>query len=328
VRVDVILSLNDDVWKSAFLPRLSDGLADRLSEIVVELEPLTKTEMLALLDSRAPGLGERIFERLNLAKGGEHARGLIRSAGVAWMRAAAQVAEHPAPIVPVAPVAPIAPIAPIAPAKEISLPPVVEPVAEPAISSEPTPITPAVPLANEPPVSWPEPGFADLDDDFVPHASAFLKDPLDDPFGGADWDEAFPVSTPFALEAWEIAETAAKSPETENRPATATFTLPEDSPFIAVPSDDAPEKPSEATASREPSPFSIPASERPARIDPPVLDTPFKAMVQEEKVAVPVTAIKPPAPPAATQPSESPAETDRVDDLLRQFRERYGRGSL
>ena len=36
-RLDVILSLNQDIWQSAFLPRLSGGLADRLSEIVVEL---------------------------------------------------------------------------------------------------------------------------------------------------------------------------------------------------------------------------------------------------------------------------------------------------
>ena len=38
-RLDVILSLNQDIWQSAFVPRLSGGLADRLSEVVVELEP-------------------------------------------------------------------------------------------------------------------------------------------------------------------------------------------------------------------------------------------------------------------------------------------------
>ena len=34
----------------------------------------------------------------------------------------------------------------------------------------------------------------------------------------------------------------------------------------------------------------------------------------------------PPVQPAAAEPA--PADTHRVDDLLRQFRERYGRGSL
>lgn len=300
VRVDVILSLNDDVWQSAFLPRLSDGLADRLSEIVVELEPLTKPEMLALLESRAPGLGERIFERLDVINGGEHARGLIRSAGVAWVRAAAQAATA----------VPSAPDETVSPPTE----PVAESVEEPDIASEPLPFI-AAPAAEEPPPAWPEPGFADMDDVFVPRASVFSKDPLDDPFGGADWDEAFPVSTPFALESWEIAETASSPPP-------ATFTLPEDSPFIAVPFDDAPETPA------EPSPFSIPESERAPIFDPPVVDTPFKAMVQEEKIAAPETPVEPPVPASAKQPADSPAETDRVDDLLRQFRERYGRGSL
>ncbi len=55
-RLDVILSINRDIWESAFLPRLSDGLLDRLSEVVVELEPLNAEEMLALLESRTPGL--------------------------------------------------------------------------------------------------------------------------------------------------------------------------------------------------------------------------------------------------------------------------------
>ncbi len=54
-RLDVILSLNQDIWQSAFVPRLSGGLTDRLSEVVIELNPLTEEEMLALLESRVPG---------------------------------------------------------------------------------------------------------------------------------------------------------------------------------------------------------------------------------------------------------------------------------
>src|SRR5690606_35520623 len=64
-RLDVILSLNRDIWESAFVPRLSDGLADRLSEVVVELKPLTEGEMVALLESRVPGLGERVLSRVD-----------------------------------------------------------------------------------------------------------------------------------------------------------------------------------------------------------------------------------------------------------------------
>ncbi|RYD30930.1 MAG: hypothetical protein EOP87_15725, partial [Verrucomicrobiaceae bacterium] len=88
-RVDVILSLNQDIWQSAFVPRLSGGLADRLSEVVVELEPLTDKEMAALLDSRVPGLGGRILEKIDIGSAGTHARGLIRAAGMAWLKATA-----------------------------------------------------------------------------------------------------------------------------------------------------------------------------------------------------------------------------------------------
>ncbi len=88
-RMDVILSINQDIWESAFLPRLSDGLADRLSEVVVELEPLDAEDMLALLESRTPGLGGQVLERIDLSAAGTHARGVIRAAGVVWQRATA-----------------------------------------------------------------------------------------------------------------------------------------------------------------------------------------------------------------------------------------------
>jgi hypothetical protein len=88
-RLDVILSLNQDIWENAFVPKLSGGLADRLSEVVVELEPLTEDEMVALLESRVPGLGARVLARIDRTTAGTHARGLIRAAGLAWLRASA-----------------------------------------------------------------------------------------------------------------------------------------------------------------------------------------------------------------------------------------------
>jgi len=86
-RLDVVLALNQDIWANAFLPRLSGGLADRLSEIVIELEPLTEKEMVDLLDSRAPGLGARVLEHIRLGGAETHARGLIRAAAAAWIEA-------------------------------------------------------------------------------------------------------------------------------------------------------------------------------------------------------------------------------------------------
>lgn len=171
-RLDVILSINLDVWQSAFLPKLSGGLADRLSEVVVELEPLTDEEMVALLNSRAPGLGERILARIDREASGRHARGLIRAAGQAWLKAAeteqppaaavVPAAVVPAPVVP-APVVPvevpadesfvIAPPAPESPpqvhvTKEAEVAPLVRP--RPPVYVEEPPPEPPAPAAPNP----------------------------------------------------------------------------------------------------------------------------------------------------------------------------------
>lgn len=140
-RLDVILSLNQDIWQSAFLPRLSGGLADRLSEVVVELNPLTEDEMIALLESRVPGLGARVLSRVDRSSAGTHARGLIRAAGVAWLRASAMDTQAAAP--PVA--------APVAVATALPEPVVAAKVEEPVVPvPEPTPAEiPAPPAAPE-----------------------------------------------------------------------------------------------------------------------------------------------------------------------------------
>lgn len=138
-RLDVILSLNQDIWQSAFVPRLSGGLADRLSEVVVELSPLSEEEMVALLESRVPGLGARVLSRMDRNAAGTHARGLIRAAGLAWLRASAMDSQVSAPPVSVPSTATeLAPALPEAP-------PVAVPVPVPA----PTPVFVAAPQAVE-----------------------------------------------------------------------------------------------------------------------------------------------------------------------------------
>ncbi len=89
-RVDVILSINQDVWESAFLPRLSSGLADRLTEVVIELQPLDHQTMIAILESRSPGFGQKILDQTDASAIATHARGLLREAGGTWERAAAE----------------------------------------------------------------------------------------------------------------------------------------------------------------------------------------------------------------------------------------------
>jgi hypothetical protein len=134
-RLDVILSLNQDIWENAFMPRLSGGLADRLSEVVVELEPLTEAEMVELLESRVPGLGTQVLSRIDHKEVGSHARGLIRAAGLAWLRASATDSQPvPAPAAPKTAVidTPVIEIT-APPAAPEEAPPVVESAAAPAM---------------------------------------------------------------------------------------------------------------------------------------------------------------------------------------------------
>lgn len=132
-RLDVILSLNHDIWENAFMPRLSGGLADRLSEVVVELEPLTEAEMVELLESRVPGLGSQVFSRIDPQEAGCHARGLIRAAGLAWLRASATDSPHsPAPSIPKAAVIDT-------PAIEETVPATIPEPAQPVIESTAAP---------------------------------------------------------------------------------------------------------------------------------------------------------------------------------------------
>jgi hypothetical protein len=79
-RVDVVVSLNDDVWESAFRSALSGGLQDRLGELEIRLEPLDQAGAVALLESRMPGRAAALSSRLGLAAGEFYARKVLRRA--------------------------------------------------------------------------------------------------------------------------------------------------------------------------------------------------------------------------------------------------------
>ena len=94
-RVDVVISVNDDVWENAFLPRLSDGLKDRLSEAEIRLSPLTRDQALLLLQRRDPAATDDQLSALFVGAGDLFSRGVLRSAAAAWevMHAAREKAE-------------------------------------------------------------------------------------------------------------------------------------------------------------------------------------------------------------------------------------------
>lgn len=79
-RVDTIVSLNDDIWTSAFEPALSGGLRDRLAEIEIRLDPLDDAAVAALLEARMPGRGAALLAGLPLPPEERYARHLLRLA--------------------------------------------------------------------------------------------------------------------------------------------------------------------------------------------------------------------------------------------------------
>lgn len=267
-RLEVILSLNQDLWESAFLPKLSGGLADRLSEVIVELQPLNEEEMVALLDSRVPGLGEQVLERIDRGSAGTHARGVIRAAGVAWVKASEAIEPEPA-------------------------------------------VTKAPPAGSQVPDATldgpPSRGGGDFSATAVaqtnPEPTAYQP----------------PVDAPAASHPVSPLEARPPMVAPENVPGAAPYYPPvQESPPMCVP-----EAPLE---SAEPVPEEAPsAPEEIPRDRVPQNRVPQGIVPRNPPREMPATAEAAQDSPAA---GPVPAKTDRVDDLLRQFRERYGRGSL
>lgn len=129
-RIDVVLSLNDDIWENAFLPRLSAGLLDRLTETTVRLFPLDREQALQLLKSRYPHATLDDLSRLPI-EGDIYARGLLR--------AAAQMPPQPIPSLSTTPFTPLS----------STLPSVLSaPFLEPATPKEIRESTPVAPPAS------------------------------------------------------------------------------------------------------------------------------------------------------------------------------------
>ena len=166
-RVDAIVSLNDDIWQSAFEPALSGGLQDRLGEVEVRLEPLDEESLISLLEARTPGRAGTLRHRLGLFPAEFYARRVLRK--VAEMDEEAGHIEAPAPepipaaaaVMPAAAVAAPAPIPEAAPAPVPAPVPVSEPPAAAVAPAPPVPepvlekpvdLTPVeAPVAVEPP---------------------------------------------------------------------------------------------------------------------------------------------------------------------------------
>ena len=80
----LIISVNGDVWQTAFLPRLPCGLKDRLTDIVVDLKPITKEQAVRILRDRAGDCADVLAEAIDFDCGVVYPRGIVRSAASAW----------------------------------------------------------------------------------------------------------------------------------------------------------------------------------------------------------------------------------------------------
>ncbi len=296
-RLDVILSLNQDIWQSAFLPRISGGLADRLSEVVVELEPLKEAEMAALLDSRVPGLGSRVLERIDMGAAGTHARGLIRAAGLAWLKATAMDSAPP-------PVVAAVPASFIAPLTQTPAPPAPEP--EPVIITEPV-------VVNEPVTPEPEPPAPVLEVapaiDLPPELPPVVQPPAFVPVAE--------VVAPVAEVAPPAAVQPAAWPTPEFSPAPMVGILQEPevihapvaSPFVPAPEVIAPiaevAPPAVVQPAAWPAPEFSPAPLVGILQEPEVIHAPVASpFVPAPEVIAPIAEV---APPAVVQPAAWPA---------------------
>jgi hypothetical protein len=245
-RVDAIVSLNDDIWQSAFEPALSGGLQDRLGEVEVRLEPLDEQSLISLLEARTPGRAATLRHRLGLFPAEFYARRVLRK--VAEMDEEAGHLEAPAP----------------APT----------PAAAPAPAPAPSPAPAAAAIAAAAPVT-------------APPAAAPEPAPIPAPVSEPSVAVAAPTPPPAPVQS------------TNERPAE---TAPVDAP---------------AATELPPRPVASPFAEA----APASASAPAPAARHEVDAEV-ISESKP-----GEEPQEPVAATggDRIDDLLRQFRERYGR---
>jgi hypothetical protein len=395
-RVDVVLSVNQDIWESAFLPRLSGGLMDRLTETVIDLEPLAADESVALIESRMPGFGAKVLAALGAEGLPGHARGVLKSASEIW-QVMAHAGETAPPRPPSTGVPMVAAAAAITPATAITLaaepaptpvePPLPEDAAVPAPSKaivEETVPTPADSPGSAPPAVEREPAAAGSFADFASPGFGSLPErfaaPGEPAIGSPEAAESSPPADQPAAESSQVAPEAEPAPAAVP-PVTVTGLppawqppalhevmsrdeppAPPESALPQVPGAEAP--PSEAPpmfgaspawdvikpeAEPQPPPLMgrlVPEPEAEAEpTPPPTPPPPPPAAEQWHEAVAPTTpfsephpeprdgGVQPPPLPATPEvspappppPAEPPVDQDRIEQLLRQFRERYNR---
>ncbi len=287
-RLELIVSLNRDIWETAFEPNLSGGLIDRLTEVIIDLHPLTETEMVALLDSRVPGMGTQILAKIDPTSPPSYARALIQAAGKTWQEA------DPLEFKPLA--------FTTIPTEKPAPPPLPEPKKE----EKPAPVFAAPVFA---PVAAPERKIAPPPVNLTPKAKE------EEPAGEISLPKEEPEERPASSSLFKI-----KFPGITRKAPVQAATPPKDvkfSPF--VPGDIAEiiqdQLNSPAVVYPQPVPQTKEQEKSGATTSP---DSPFSiADLENAATEEEIAAKKLPA-------SLETTKLDRVADLIRQFSERYG----
>ena len=83
-----ILSVNDDIWASSFLPNLPGGLADRLLAYQVTLDALTAEDVEAIISARAGERAAEVLGKIDWSASGNppYPRRIVELASSAWAR--------------------------------------------------------------------------------------------------------------------------------------------------------------------------------------------------------------------------------------------------
>ncbi len=312
-RVDVIISVNQDIWDSAFVPRMSAGLTDRLSEMTVDIGPLDHKGVIAVIESRLPGEGERLASGIRST----YARGIVREATELWSRNDLDEPAMPAFSEPDPAIVFEQPAMPAYTEPELAI--VFEQQAMPAYTE------PEAPVVVEPPA--PVVMIPEAPIQYAPEVEIAAYEPPPQPVAVSMVATPPPPVSDAEAFAWPAPDVSSPTtyPETE-------YFAPNTPSVVSSPSD--------PVAFDDDSPFHIdikedhpiPYREEPV-LPPEVAFPPVQAPLPPtpEPVVSPLEAFPPPAPEPvappvrATPEPASEASTDRVDDLLRQFRERYGK---
>jgi hypothetical protein len=279
-RADAVVSVNDDVWASAFEGVLSGGLLDRLAEVEIRLNFLTDDAIYEIIESRLPGRFAHILPHLQLRPEERYARRVLRVA------AEIEASLDPVPVSPRAALDVPVPVSLPQTSSVFSIEPQIAPVVA-AAESPATPVTPAAEapeaVAEEAPAPSP---FQTLEATVAPAPESLLTET--------------PTAPVFSVE-----PVAKEAPVHEEQAAAAVNeeAIPEPPPIPTLTSQ--PIATGEVTSF-----FSVGAPAAPA----------------EAPESSPAPASEPTTAENATcsGPVEPPT-TDRIEDLLRQFRERYGR---